>query len=800
MMKMRLAALVGFCCSIFSGAALAVSTSHWTHQSEADFKAGTLHNVVVTNLGDVKLSRAVKTIQQEDPNVTTVNCLAAGADGTVYAGTGPKGILLGVKDDKVSTVATLADTVNILCLLSESDGSLVIGTGGAKGKVLKIDKPGDAPHEIFSSDGVQYIWAIVAGDNGTLYAATGPNGQVFEIHPDGTSSELYKGDENNITAMIGDGHDLLYLGTDPSGLVIRLNRKTKESFILYNASESDITALTMDDAGNLYAATGEASEKEGQPATEQSDEKSGRPESNSAMTPIPANPSPEPPKPPEMPNPNPGNPKPIPKNKQSRGISPDESGLPVYMDDPGGDQPGPGGGGGDEPGGGGGTEPSSPLLTTPASDHTGPQPAQPETDNGDQGNAIYKIDPEGFVTEIFRQDVVIYAMLEQNDVLLLGTGGDGELYQVNPTAEETVVLAKVDAKQVMCLLPATDGRIMMGLANTGGISAMTSGYASDGTYISPVLDATQVSRFGNIQLHGQLPDGAGLKVTTRSGNVRDSDSQGWSAWSADVNASEFVKVAAPSARFLQYRLTFSTTDPAKTSLVDFVDVTYQMPNLAPVIKSIKLGGEGDSGAVPPPPAGVPAVAAAKAAAAGTGTQTITWEASDPNNDNLVYTLYFRQEQSGVWILLKDKLKDTSYEWDTRNVADGRYQVKVVASDALSNPPGQGKTATRVSDSIVVDNTPPTIGDVVLQVTGKDAQISLRAQDQTSTIAGVEYSVDSSDEWQTVLPVDGIFDSPSESVVLNIKDLTAGQHQVTIRATDSSGNQAMQSLVVNVNGN
>ena len=37
-------------------------TSHWTHDSEAEFKKGVLHNVVATNLGDVKLSRAVKTV------------------------------------------------------------------------------------------------------------------------------------------------------------------------------------------------------------------------------------------------------------------------------------------------------------------------------------------------------------------------------------------------------------------------------------------------------------------------------------------------------------------------------------------------------------------------------------------------------------------------------------------------------------------------------------------------------------------------------------------------------------------
>ena len=42
--------------------AYAVSTSLWSHTTEADFKAGTFDNVVATNLGDLKLSRAVKTV------------------------------------------------------------------------------------------------------------------------------------------------------------------------------------------------------------------------------------------------------------------------------------------------------------------------------------------------------------------------------------------------------------------------------------------------------------------------------------------------------------------------------------------------------------------------------------------------------------------------------------------------------------------------------------------------------------------------------------------------------------------
>jgi hypothetical protein len=805
-MKKLLALLIGLtvCASaIFIPPVMAVSTSHWTHGNESDFKAGTLHNVVVTNLGDVKLSRAIQTIEEQDPDVTSVNALAQAPDGTVYAGTGPKGKLLAIKSDKVTTVTTLDATVDILSLAFDGNGALLIGTGGEAGRIYRVDHAGDKPKQIFAADGVQYIWALQQTPDGNLYAATGPNGQVFEIKADGTNSEIYKNDENNITSMVSDGKDLLYLGTDPNALVIRLNRKSKESFILYNAAESDISALVLDKDGNLYAATGEAGQKS-PPSQENGDKsKNGRPEQDLGNTPIPAVPAPAPPAPPVMPNPNPGEPKPIPKQI---GFAP-ASDLPLMLDilpaKPADDPNTPGGAG--TPNG----APDAPAGPDGAPG-SGPPGGVMPADNGDaaqgNGNAIYKIDKDGFVTEVFRDQVVIYSMVEQNGVLLVGTGSDGNIYQVNPAAEETVVLAKVDAKQVTCLLPLQDGRVLTGLANTGGISAMTSGYATDGTYISPVLDATQVSRFGKIQLHGQLPDGTSLKVSTRSGNVKDSNSPGWSKWSDDADATEFMPIAAPSARFLQYRLTFATQKASESAVVDHVDVAYQIPNMAPVIKAIKVvenpGGDNGSGNGPGGPQQPQIQTHGPDSGGGgpkpeKGVMTIVWDAADPNNDNLLYSLYFRTEPRGPWILMKDKLKETNYDWDTKTVADGRYQVKVVASDAPSNPPGTEKTASRVSEYLVVDNTPPTIGDLDAKVTASSAKIDLRAQDATSIVAGVEYTVDSSDDWQLVLPSNKIYDSPDETVSFTIDKLTPGQHQVTVRATDSHGNQALKTVVVKV---
>ena len=116
-----------------------------------------------------------------------------------------------------------------------------------------------------------------------------------------------------------------------------------------------------------------------------------------------------------------------------------------------------------------------------------PPPRPPSGDAGqprEGGNAIYKIDKDGLVTEIFRQPVLVFSMIEQDGKLLVGTGSDGLIYQIDPVAQETVACSRrVEPKQVMCMLPSK-GSIMLGLANTGGIAQMTTGFAASGTYTS----------------------------------------------------------------------------------------------------------------------------------------------------------------------------------------------------------------------------------------------------------------------------------------------------------------------------
>ena len=126
---------------------------------------------------------------------------------------------------------------------------------------------------------------------------------------------------------------------------------------------------------------------------------------------------------------------------------------------------------------------------------------------------------------------------------------------------------------------------------------------------------------------------------------------------------------------------------------------------------------------------------------------------------------------------------------------GQNTLKIVASDEAANAKGTGKTGSRVSDPVFIDNTAPVIGDLSWQKMPGGVKVHLKVVDHASTVASVEYSIDSHTDWQAVLPSDNIFDAPEEAVSFSVPDMTPGQHQLTIRATDAHGNQAFESLLV-----
>ena len=122
---------------------------------------------------------------------------------------------------------------------------------------------------------------------------------------------------------------------------------------------------------------------------------------------------------------------------------------------------------------------------------------------------------------------------------------------------------------------------------------------------------------------------------------------------------------------------------------------------------------------------------------------------------------------------------------------------MVASDAGANPPGEGLSGQRISETISIDNTGPVIGDVVTRKEGGKVTVSARVVDRMSTVASVDYAVDAADDWQAVASSDMLFDSPEETVKFTVSGLTVGQHQLTLRARDSHGNATYETLVITV---
>ena len=167
-----------------------------------------------------------------------------------------------------------------------------------------------------------------------------------------------------------------------------------------------------------------------------------------------------------------------------------------------------------------------------------------------------------------------------------------------------------------------------------------------------------------------------------------------------------------------------------------------------------------------------------------GLQTLAWKTNDADGDRLTYTLQYRREGETAWRDLRAGLSDPLFVWDTTSVADGRYLIRVIASDGLSNPADRALTGERESDAVDVDNTPPQItSDVVRQ--GATTRLNVRVHDAQSPIQKLEYSVGGG-VWQVVYPADGLADSPDERYEIT---LPAGVDaaRVVLRATDQFQN-------------
>jgi hypothetical protein len=275
-------------------------------------------------------------------------------------------------------------------------------------------------------------------------------------------------------------------------------------------------------------------------------------------------------------------------------------------------------------------------------------------------------------------------------------------------------------------------------------------------------------------------------------------------------------VTCPPARFVQWKAVFLETDQGLPPSISWVSLAYQPKNVAPVVDDVVVEDPGIRATgfpMQPPGAGNAAPAQLKYARAPganppiqistgdtgssknepppqgfqqKGYQSVLWSAHDDNDDDLVFTVYFRGESEKDWRVLKDKLTQHYYSWDTASMPDGAYYVKIVASDSPSNPADQSLWGARESDRWMVANTPPRIENLRAGSGLLNTKASFDAIAASSAIARAEYSIDAGD-WQLIFPTGVLSDSPKESYYMELPGLPPGEHTLAVQVADDFNN-------------
>ncbi len=749
--------LVALVAGLMATPARAEHTRRWRQSNYEEFEKGTAKGVALRS--DGKLVLAPRFAAFADPNAAYLWSLRLDSKGNLYAAGGSNAKVL--RFDAKGSPTTVFESAEMAAqaLAIDAQDNLYVGTS-PDGNVYKITPGGEK--KVFFEPKTKYIWDLAVDTDGTVYVATGDKGEIFAVKPDGKGQVFYTSEETHIRALAFDSKGNLLAGTEPNGLILRIpkagSEKDRRAFVLYETSKKEITALLVDRSGNAYAAA--IGEKQRPGPT------------------FPQVPTVQPQAPPAV----------------TAGAAPAQPAITV-------------------------TTAAIPQQPVPFI------PFPPLV-----SSAVYRLAPDGVPEELWssREELVYALGLSPAGKLLLGTGNHGVVIELEGNNVFSN-LAKTASSQVTGLTEGPGGKVYLCTANPGKVFTLGPEDESEGSFESQTFDARTFSQWGRLEWWGENgPNDGKIALYVRSGNTSNAE-KNWSPWAGPYTSGKGEKVGCPPARFVQWKAVFHVsassqkTPGGKTSAVaalniSWVSLSYLPKNVAPTIDGIVLQNPGvriqsvagppPGGTpsqtvqlrMPPPPPGQPGTFVAPPQAekqsqrfepppqgiAQKGWQSVVWSARDENDDEMGYTIYYRGEGEKNWKLLKDKVEHKFYSWDTTSMPDGAYYLKIVASDAPSNPPEDALTAERESDRFEVDNTPPVVENLRAESASLEVHVRFEARDSFSAIARAEYSLDA-DDWKLVFPAGRLTDAPQETYELRLRGLAPGEHTVAVRVFDQFEN-------------
>jgi hypothetical protein len=618
----------------------------------------------------------------------------------------------------------------VTALAIARDGSLYAGTS-PDGKVYRIPANGNA--EVFFDPADKYIWSLAVLPDGALAVGTGDNGKLYRVRAAGAKPEaslLIATNQTHVMSLAVTAQGDLIAGTDPGGLVLRISPEGK-AFALFDANLREIHALASGADGSIYAlALSDAAS-------------AGRQQS----VPAPAAPT-------------------------------------------------------------DGSSATSTSVTITAIDESGVavqsagQPARSRTDVSNARSAVFRILPDGGADVVWSSTTVtafaIAAALQPGSVLI-GTAERGRIYSVTNDGRDTLLLQSSEGQ--ISSFVTQGGQVYAASSNQGKLFRFGKQSVTEGSYESPVRDAKLTAAWGRIWWRGS----GNVELQTRSGNGERPDAT-WSDWSASLRNPEGNQIASPRARFIQWRATLRSSGPTSQTWMEDTSLAYLPRNVAPEVLGITALPIGvglqqmaqlqvdpnlESSGLDPALFGAVAQVAPRRLFQ-RGARSFQWQAEDRNGDTMEYAIYYRALNENTFRLLKDKLRENFYTIDGATLADGRYVVKIVASDAPDNPLGQALSGERLSEPVDIDNTPPILRALGAVESGTRALFEVT--DATGKIKKADFSLDGA-PWTPLFPDDGIADSGLERYSVDLPVMTPGEHTISLRAFDGSGNVGTLSVTL-----
>jgi hypothetical protein len=387
--------------------------------------------------------------------------------------------------------------------------------------------------------------------------------------------------------------------------------------------------------------------------------------------------------------------------------------------------------------------------------------------------ALFRIGGDGRLDQLHALTAAYFTSLAvaKDGAVYAGASDKGRIYMVD--ADDAIATAfDVDERSVSQLWFEKD--LLAFTTDDAAALYRVHGRASAAKYVSDVLDAKAVSRFGKLA----WATAGKVKIETRTGNTAK-PGVGWSEWQTPTGigklggGSEGGKVASPPGRYMQFRAALED-DPARLRRV----TAYYVPqNMATQVQDVTIE-----------PATKESLPTLKDSAGKPRSPVlrIKWKIDNPDGDDTEYKLEARREGEANWRPIatgKAPLTATQWEWNTETYPDGWYKVRVTSSDALANSPDRALTSSFTSTTFAIDNTRPAIEGLTINY----PRASARAVDALSTIAEMAFSVDDG-TWQLGTTADGLFDDQTEDLRIDLpQGLTRGTHTLAVRVADSAGN-------------